>query len=310
MKEQHHFEVIIIGGSYAGLSAAMALGRSLRKTLVIDSGKPCNRQTPHSHNFITHDGVPPAVIAQKARQQVRQYDTVSFEQSLVITVEKQESHFEVKLEDGTLYSGKKILFATGVRDIMPPVKGFAECWGISVLHCPYCHGYEVRNAKTGILANGETAFEMCKLIRHWTDDLTLLTNDKPELSGEQTEIIHRLGIDIIEKEISGLEHMSGQLKGVLFHDGAMYETEAIYSRVAFEQHCKAPVDLGCKLTDHGHLEVDFLGKTSVEGIYAAGDNTTPMRSVSVAVAAGTKAGAAINMELINDKLKQNEILQE
>ncbi|MBC9797090.1 NAD(P)/FAD-dependent oxidoreductase [Sinomicrobium weinanense] len=302
MKKQHCFEAIIVGGSYAGLSAAMALGRSLRETLVIDSGKPCNQQTPYSHNFITHDGVPPAMISEKARQQVLQYDTVTLEQGLVTKVAPQGNDFQVKLENDVVYYGKKLLFATGVRDIMPSIKGFAACWGISVLHCPYCHGYEVRNAKTGILANGEAAFEACKLIRHWTDNLSLFTNGKAELTEEQTQLIHKLGIEIIEKEVSELTHVNGQLKSIVFRDTTDLEVEAIYARPAFEQHCKIPVELGCKLTEHGHLDVDFLGKTSVQGIFAAGDNTTPMRSVSVAVAAGTKAGAMINLELINDAL--------
>lgn len=303
MKVQDHFEVIVIGGSYAGLSAAMALGRSLRKTLVIDSGQPCNRQTPHSHNFITLDGVPPVVIADKAKKQVLGYNTVTFKEGLVTAVEKQDNTFKIQLGDRTVLVAQKILFATGVKDIMPSIKGFAECWGISVLHCPYCHGYEVRNVRTGILASGETAFETSKLIQHWTNDLTLLTNGDPELTEIQIHLIHELGINIIKKEISELEHEDGYVKSVIFSDGTTFEPKAIYSRVAFEQHCNAPAELGCEFTDHGHIAVDFLGKTSVDGVYAAGDNTTPMRSVSVAVAAGTKAGAAINLELINDRLK-------
>src|SRR5690606_19368783 len=146
---------IIIGGSYAGLSAAMALGRSLRKVLIIDAGKPCNRQTPHSHNFITQDGKTPAEISSIARAQVAQYETVTFLSGFAVEGKKTNSGFEIKTEKGEIFESKKLILATGVKDIMSEIPGFAECWGISVIHCPYCHGYEVRNEKTGILANGD-----------------------------------------------------------------------------------------------------------------------------------------------------------
>ncbi|RNL87093.1 NAD(P)/FAD-dependent oxidoreductase [Sinomicrobium pectinilyticum] len=303
MKNRNQFEVIVIGGSYAGLSAAMALGRSLRKTLIIDSGKPCNRQTPYSHNFITLDGTPPAVIAEKAKEQVLQYDTVIYEKGLVTQVEKEGTGFTVKLDNGEFRTAQKVLFSTGVRDIMPPIPGFKECWGITVIHCPYCHGYEVRNARTGILAHGEKAFDFSKMIRHWTDDLTLFTNGEAGLTQEQRELLKKLHVEVVEKKISGLTHDTGMLKHIDFADGTDFVLDALYHHADYEQHCKAPEQLGCQLTEQGHIEVDFFGKTTIEGVFAAGDNTTPMRAVSVAVAAGTKAGAFINKELIDEAYK-------
>src|SRR5690606_408454 len=137
-----NFDVIIIGGSYAGLSSAMTLGRALRNVLMIDSGKPCNRQTPHSHNFITQDGEEPGTIAEKAKAQVLKYDTVKFLNDLAVSGKKTENGFVIATETGKEFATKKLVFATGVKDIMPGIKGFSECWGISVIHCPYCHGYE------------------------------------------------------------------------------------------------------------------------------------------------------------------------
>lgn len=302
MKDKKQFDVIIVGGSYAGLSAAMALGRSLRDVLIIDGGKPCNEQTPYSHNFITQDGVQPKVIADTAKEQVLNYKTVELVTDIVLSAEKVAGFFEVKTINGLEFNSKKILFTTGVKDLMSEIKNFGACWGISVLHCPYCHGYEVRNQKTGILANGEAGFELCKLIQHWTDDLTFFTNGISTLDAGQREIIDSLNIEIIEKEIDKLEHSNGLLKDLKFTDGSKFELNAIYSRVAFEQHCKVPVELGCTLNEQGYIEVDFFQKTSIAGVFAAGDNSTPMRTVSIAVAAGTKAGAAINMELINELL--------
>ena len=143
MIETNHFDVIVIGGSYAGLSASMALGRSLRSVLIIDSGKPCNRTAPHSHNFITQDGEPPATIAQKAKAQVLVYPTIQFVADTVQSAQKEKNLFRIKTEANVEFTAKKLLFTTGIRDLMPDLPGFADCWGISVIHCPYCPGYEV-----------------------------------------------------------------------------------------------------------------------------------------------------------------------
>ena len=153
-------DVIIIGGSYSGLSAAMSLGRSLRNVLLIDGGQPCNAQTPYSHNFITQDGVPPAVIAGKARRQVLDYGTVEFISDFAVSGRKFPAGFSVTTRTGRTYEAKKLILATGIKDNLPDIKGFSECWGISVIHCPYCHGYEFRGKKTAILADGEKAFHL------------------------------------------------------------------------------------------------------------------------------------------------------
>lgn len=295
------YDVIIIGGSYSGLSAGMALGRSLRNVLIIDSGSPCNRQTPHSHNFITQDGSRPAVIAAVAREQVEKYDTVRFAEDLVTEGRRSDNGFAIGTASGKEYKAKKLIFATGIRDFMPNIEGFAECWGISVIHCPYCHGYEVHHKKTGILGNGDYGFEFSRMISHWTDDLTLYTNGPSTLTVEQTAALLDHNINIVETEISGLDHSQGYVKSVAFKDGSASAIEALYARTEFEQHCPVPQDLGCEIADSGHLKVDVMQKTTVPGIYACGDNASPMRSVSNAVAAGTMAGAALNKELIEEE---------
>src|SRR5690606_37550650 len=164
MVTANYYDVIIVGGSYAGLSAAMALGRSLRKVLVIDSGFPCNRQTPHSHNFITQDGETPFAISQKAREQVMRYPTVRFLDDLALGAAKTATGFTVSTKSGDTFLSRKLITATGIADQLPEIKGFAACWGISVIHCPYCHGYEFRNQRTGILANGDRAFHLASLV--------------------------------------------------------------------------------------------------------------------------------------------------
>lgn len=292
------YDVIIVGGSYAGLSGAMALGRSLRTTLVIDGGDPCNKQTPHSHNFITHDGDTPAEIAQLARKQVAAYPTVSFLQGNVTDV---KPGFIVTTADGQQFQAKKLLFATGIRDMMPDnIKGIAECWGITVIHCPYCHGYEVRGQATGIMANGDMAFEFAKLINNLTKKLTLFTNGPSTIDPEKEAKLKARGIHINPKAIAEVIHEQGKISSIVFKDGSSEPLQALYAKLPFVQKTKLPEQLGCSLDEHGFIIVDGFSKTNVPGIYAAGDNTTMFRSVANAIAMGNKAGAMINKELVDD----------
>ncbi len=295
-----NYEVIIIGGSYAGLSAAMALGRSLRSVLIIDSGLPCNRQTPHSHNFLTQDGKTPKEISTVAKQQLEQYDTVKCYNGLAVSGIKTENGFEITCQSGKIFAAKKLIFATGLKDKMPDIPGFAECWGISVIHCPYCHGYEVKGEVTGILANGDFAAHYAQLIHHWTKDLTIFTNGISTLTPEQTAKIKKHNIQIIEKEINYLKQENGRVEQIVFSDHSTVSLKAIYSRPDFEQHCKIPELLGCELTEQGFLKVDMFQKTNVPNVFACGDNTSPMRSVANAVATGTMAGVVVNNGMIEE----------
>lgn len=301
MNNPYHYEVIIIGGSYAGLSAAMALGRSRRQVLVIDSGKPCNSTTPHAHNFLTEDGVAPAAIISKAKQQVLSYPTIAWIEGKAIKTTRQDEGFEVVIEGNEeKFHGKKLLLATGITDIMPEIPGFSDCWGVSVLHCPYCHGYEVREKKTGIIANGDTGFEMAKTISQWTDTLTLFTNGPSLLRPEQQMKMLQHHIKIADTQIERLEHHQGYVKNLLLTDGSRWPLEVLYARPGFRQHSDLARQLGCQYTEAGYIETDVLGKTSIAGVFAAGDNMTPIRSLAVANAAGQKAGAGINKELIDE----------
>lgn len=298
MKKQ--FDVIIIGGSYAGLSAAMTLGRSLRKVLIIDSGKPCNRQTLHSHNFLTQDGETPGEIARKAKEQVLHYPTVAWQHGKVSHVEKQANAFQITTDAAEVFSARKVLFATGITDIMPPIPGFGECWGISVLHCPYCHGYEVHSKKIALIGNGDMGFELTRLIYNWSKDLTLFTNGASTLTQAQKQKIAHYPVKIIETPIQEILHENGYVRTIRLSDGEQKNVEAIFARVGFKQHCAIPEQMGCALTETGFIQVNEFGKTNIHGVFAAGDNSTQMRSVAMANASGNKAGAWINKELIEE----------
>jgi thioredoxin reductase len=300
MDQEKQYDVIIIGGSYSGLATGMALGRALRKVLIIDGGNPCNKQTPHSHNFLTNDGKPPGEIAGIAKQQVQMYSTVSFLNASVTTGNKTETGFEVQIESGETFAARRLVFATGIKDILPGIPGLAACWGITVLHCPYCHGYEVRHQKTGILANGDNAYAFSALISNWTNNLSLYTNGKSSLTSQQAAKLEKHNIQVIQTEIDRLEHANGCLENIVFKNGAKEPITALYASVPFVQHSTIPQTLGCEVTPEGYIKIDAAQKTTVPGIFACGDNSTRMRTVANAVSMGTATGLMVNKELIEE----------
>jgi len=301
MKSTDLYDVIIIGGSYAGLSAAMSLGRCLRKVLVIDSNNSCNKQAPFAHNFLTNDGINPQEIRDQSKKQITEYKTVTFLSGLAVDAFALENSYEVITEDGQKFTSKKVLFATGVTDTLPNIQGFSECWATSVLHCPYCHGYEVKNLKTGVLGNGDMGYELAKIINHWTDDLTLYTNGTSTLTPEEVLKLNKHNIKVVENEIDYIEHENGQIKQLHFKDTPPDEMVALYTQLPFMQQCSLPEKLGCDLTEKGFIFVNKSMESTVHGIFGAGDCLSLFRSIAHAVAQGNKAGAIINKCLIEEE---------
>lgn len=299
--ENKNFDVIIIGGSYSGLSAGMSLGRSLRNVLIIDNGKPCNRQTPHSHNFVTQDGKTPGEIAKLAKEEVQKYNTVHFYNGTVVKTQKTTEGFMIETSSGEKFNAKKLILASGMKDIMPDIPGFAECWGISVIHCPYCHGYEVKDQVTGILSNGEVAYEFSKLIFNLTKNLTLFTNGKAVLTDEQLEKLKQNKIILNEDEIKEIKHENGFIQKIVFKNGKGLPLQALYAKIPFEQNINVSGDLGCEMTEQGFIKVDMMQKTTIPGVFACGDNVTMMRSVANAVAQGNFAGVVVNKEFSDEE---------
>ncbi|WP_222166395.1 NAD(P)/FAD-dependent oxidoreductase [Edaphocola aurantiacus] len=298
------YDAVVIGGSYAGLSAAMALGRALRKVLIIDSGMPCNRQTPHSHNFLTRDGSTPAELSAIALEQVLAYPTISLCKDIAINSVNDASLFTTTTASGDLYKSHRLVLATGIKDMMPEIPGIAECWGISVIHCPYCHGYEYHSQPTAILANGKMAFEFAMLLYNWSKELYLLTNGPVTMTEEQISQLRKLSIHIIEQPLASIRHKEGKLEEIIFDDDTKLALPAMYARLPFVQHSTIAANLGCALTEQGHIVIDMVQQTSIAGVYACGDNSSGMRSVAQAVYSGSMAGAALNRELNEALLKQ------
>lgn len=300
MNSERSFDVIIIGGSYAGLSAGLALARSMRNILIIDSGNPCNKSTPHSHNFLTQDGKTPQQIAEIAKKEVLQYDTVTFYNGLAVTGKKLKPGFSITTDAGDTFIGKKLIFATGITDTIPNIKGFSECWGITAVHCPYCHGYELRNKKTAILANGERAFHLASLVSNLTKDLTIFTAGEPDFHADQMERIQHHNIPVYTNSVVELVHENGMISEMVLDNGDRLPFDALYAAFSFTQQSTIPAELGCSFTEQGHIKIDHFQQTTVHGIYACGDNTNMMRSLANAVYTGNLTGALVNKSLTED----------
>ncbi|MEQ8471291.1 MAG: NAD(P)/FAD-dependent oxidoreductase [Marinoscillum sp.] len=296
------YEVIIVGGSYAGLSAALTLGRSLRKVLVIDKGEPCNRFTPHSHNFLTRDGQAPEDISKRAVSDVLKYETVRLINDYAVEAVVLDQGFSIVTDSGSHYTSQKLVLATGLKDILPEINGFAECWGKSIVHCPYCHGYEEKGRSTGILANGEGAMHYAPLVKNLTGELTIFTNGKAEFAQDELTLLGQNEITIDERPLVSVQQSNGRIEALNFDDRQQVPLEVLYCAVPFEINGRLHSLLDCELDERGLIKVDFAQKTNVKDVFACGDNSG-MRSLSKAIAAGTMVGAMINFELANAKFQ-------
>ncbi|MGI4741006.1 MAG: NAD(P)/FAD-dependent oxidoreductase [Janthinobacterium lividum] len=294
-------EVLIVGGSYAGLSAAMALGRARRSVLVLDAQRPRNRFTPHAHNLLLHDGDAPADLAARARQQVAAYPTVQLLAAEATTATQlPDGSFAVATAAHGTFTASKLLLATGLRDELLPIPGLAECWGKSVIHCPFCHGYEVADQPTGFLLNGELVGHQATMLRNWTHELTAFTNGPATFNDAVRQQLVAQGVGLEETPIAELLHHAGQLTGLRLADGRHLPLPVLYASPTppWHQASALPAQLGCALTDQGLVQVDAQYQTTVPGVLAAGDCCTGMHQLAGAIAAGNMAGAMLSRQLI------------
>jgi len=294
---EQSYDVIVIGGSYAGLSAAMSLARFSHRILIIDAGKPCNRQTPESHNFITHDGQAPAVIAAQAKTQVAQYPTVTFYNAKATKARYKADAISIQTDTKQTFYAKKLILANGILDNLPPIKGAEACWGISLLHCPYCHGYEFKGQELAVMAQGEMAMHLLPLLRLLSAKVTLLTNGPSGLSTDEVQLLQAKDIRIIETPVSEFIHQNGHIQEVRFADSYSLPFDAVYAKVGFSLNGSFVEDLALATNAAGYIAVNNMQQTNIPAVFACGDNTSPQRSVANAVAAGNFTGAAVNKEL-------------
>ncbi len=286
------YEVLVIGGGPAGLGAAMALGRLRRSVLVCDDFRPRNLAAAHMHNFAGNEGLSPLEWRKKARQDVEQYDTVKFFEGAVTSVVKIHGGFEATLSSKSSVTVKKVILAYGVQDRLPPIPGMQELWGKSVFQCPFCHGFEYRGRRVGVIANGALAMRVLPMIFGVTSDITLFTHGKSELTAEQTEILRRRKVRIVEHPVEKLIHDGG---------GELIEQDAILGGgPPFQMKSDVGESLGCEKNEMGLYKVGEGNRTNVPGIYAAGDSITMQQSVVGALATGQWAGATASQDLLNE----------
>ncbi|WUL83229.1 NAD(P)/FAD-dependent oxidoreductase [Streptomyces sp. NBC_00342] len=301
------YDVVVIGGGAAGLSGALALSRARRSVLVIDAGSPRNAPASHAHNYLGREGLPPAELLAVGREEAAGYGAEIVEGSAVTAQRLPGGEgFRIVREDRTAVTARRLLVTTGLVDELPPVPGLAERWGQDVLHCPYCHGWEVRDAPIGILATSPMAVHQALLWRQWSDDITLFLHQAPEPADEEYEQLAARGIAVVDGEVTGIEASGDRLTGVRLADGRVVPREAVVVQPRFTARSGVLDGLGLHPTAlevGGHtvgtyIASDPAGATEVPGVWVAGNVTNLMEQVIGAAAAGLKAASAINADLV------------
>lgn len=294
MAEQR-FDAIIIGGGPAGLTAALYLGRARKTVLVIDRGNPRHAISEGVHNFLTRDGMPPAALRITAWEQMAAYPSVVRHQASVASLEREDDVWIAGLKEGERVEGRAVLLATGVVDEHPDIPGYRERWGHSIHHCPYCHGWEMRDQPLAVLASGKAAGHLAPLLRGWSSDVVLLTHGKP-LPPEDRAPLTDAGIQSFDAPVVRLEGPGHQLERIVLADGTVLQRSGLF--VAAAQHQVPLVEAsGVRLNDEGYVDIDPLGATSLPMVWAAGDLTSRYQQVIEAAAQGGRAGAMINAAL-------------
>lgn len=294
------WDAIIVGGSFAGISAALQLGRARRRVLVIDAGLPRNRFARTSHGFFGLDGERPADMVARAGRQLLAYDTVSLIRRTAVDVVAEGDAVAVHLDDGSVERAARLILASGVKDHLPDVPGLEPRWGRSVLHCPYCHGYEIGQRPIGVLAAGEMSVHQAALVADW-GPVTLFTQGCLDLSEAQHALLSERGVAIETGVISELCGNGDTLDQIRLVDGRLVDAAALFVVPRTELTSDLAVRLGCALEQGPtgpFIRVDERKQTSVARIFAAGDAAAPMPNAALAAAAGVLAGGSAHQSLI------------
>jgi thioredoxin reductase len=309
------YQVVVIGGGAAGLSAAVTLGRALRSVLVIDAGEPRNAPAAGVHGFLSRDGIDPRELLDMGREEARGYG-VDFIAGVAVAArstagaeEGAELSFDVELADGRTVKARRILVTTGLTDVLPDIDGIRERWGRDVLHCPYCHGWEVRNKAIGILGSVPMALHQTMLFRQWSPNITLFLNDVVEPTDAEWEQLAARSISVVEGKVESLAIQDDALRGVVLASGTVIPVEAVVTATRLEARSAVLESLGVPVVEHPmgvghHVEVNPMGgATAVPGVWAAGNVADLMGQVMASAASGVMAGAAINAHLVAEETR-------
>jgi len=301
---EQQYDVVVVGGGAAGLSGAVALARSRRSVLVVDAGQPRNALAAGVHNYLGREGARPADLLADGRAEVASYGGQVVD-GVVTAVRQEDDAFRVTLDDGREVGARRLLVATGLVDELPDVPGLAERWGHDVLHCPYCHGWEVRDQPIGILATGPTAMHQALLFRQLSDDVVFFRHTGPDLPAEQAEQLRALGIPMVDGEVSGIEVVDDRLTGVRLASGEVVARSAVVVAPRFTARAGVLDALGLAAVEQemggsvvgSAVPADPTGLTAVPGVWVAGNISDMSAQVVVSAAAGMRAGAMINADL-------------
>ncbi len=307
---QTDYDVVVVGAGAAGLSAALVLGRACRRVLVCDGGPPRNAPSPAVHAFLTRDGTPPAELLAIARAQLKPYDTVQVRPLRVTAIERQRGVFAVRAGAASgegpavPFTARRVLLCTGVIDELPPLAGAMELWGRGVLHCPYCHGWEVRGQPLAVYGKGKTGTGLSLLVSRWSEDVVLLTDGPSGITPRGLARLRAQGVRVCSDPIARLVGSSkGDLRHVLFESGQKLPRTALFLHAEQRQRSDLAAQLSCRLTGTGAVWTDKNGQTSQPGVYAAGDLDPGPQQAIIAAAEASWAAIKLNEALTKEECR-------
>jgi thioredoxin reductase len=293
------YDVVVIGGGAAGLSAALVLARARRSMAVVDAGEPRNAPASHMHGFLSRDGLPPRDLLAAGGNEVEGYGGHLIAGTVAEILPSTKPRFHVRLADGPPLATRRVLVATGLRDELPGIPGVHERWGRDLLHCPYCHGYEVRDQPLGVLGGSPDALQLAQLVRQWSSDVVFFPHADPLTADQRSQLAAR-AIGVVDGTVKRLVVDNDRLNGIELDDGRVVRRAAVFVRPRFVPQSGLLVGLGCKTDDDGWVVTDAVGRTTVPGVWAAGNVANPRAQVITAAGEGSSAAIAMNADLVEE----------
>jgi thioredoxin reductase len=296
------YDVVVVGGGASGLSAALVLSRARRKVLVVDSGTPRNAPAAHMHGFLSRDGMPPGELLDIGQDEVKGYGGEVLNGAVAELVPCGPSGFWVLLSDGRRVSARRLLVATGLRDELPDIPGLHDRWARDVLHCPYCHGYEVRDQQLGVLGGSPDSVRYAQIVRQWTDDVVFFAPTGTLTEAQRSPLVSR-AIGIVDGTVKRVLVEDDHLCGVEMDDGRTIRRGALFVPPRFVPNSSLLDGLGCDIDEDGWVTIGANGQTSVPGVWVAGNVANPRAQVISAAGEGSAAAIAINADLVDEDVR-------